>query len=99
MDRSKIQGLVNELDDAAIKWATALDEERPAAWARLENARRQVTLALAEPVKRRKPGALNRWGNFICELCRNDEHPGTSHGGLCSCTCDGRHDSKGNLLF
>jgi len=51
-----------------------------------------------KPTRKRKPAGLNRWGYFICEPCRNDEHRGIAHVGLCSCSCDGRHDAKGKLL-
>jgi len=45
---------------------------------------------------KRKTAGLNKWGAYICEPCRNDEHLSISHIGLCQCTCDGHHDSKGN---
>jgi hypothetical protein len=41
---------------------------------------------------------LNRWGNYICGPCRAGDHLGSRHVGLCSCSCDGHHDSKGNLI-
>lgn len=52
---------------------------------------------MSERTKVRKPAGLNRWGAFICEPCRNDEHLGVRHVGLCSCSCDGQHDRKGRL--
>lgn len=41
---------------------------------------------------------LNKWGNYICTSCANGVHLGISHIGLCSCSCDGQHDSKGNYV-
>jgi len=45
-----------------------------------------------------RAGGLNKWGVYICGPCRSNDHLGTRHVGLCSCSCDGRHDAKGRLL-
>lgn len=42
-------------------------------------------------------GKLNRWGAYICGPCVAGDHLGIRHFGLCQCSCDGHHDSKGNL--
>lgn len=39
---------------------------------------------------------LNKHGAYICEACSKGNHLGVRHIGLCQCTCDGHHDSKGN---
>lgn len=49
-------------------------------------------------MKERKPAYVNRWGAYICEPCSNNEHQGAAHVGLCSCSCDGLHDSKGRRI-
>lgn len=41
---------------------------------------------------------LNKHGFYICDSCHKGNHLGVFHFGLCSCSCDGRHDSKGNLI-
>lgn len=48
--------------------------------------------------QQRRFGGLNRWGAYICGPCKDGQHLGVFHMGLCQCSCDGRHDSKGNLI-
>jgi hypothetical protein len=44
------------------------------------------------------PGQLNKYGYFICGSCAIGQHLGIRHFGLCSCSCDGHHTSKGELI-
>lgn len=41
---------------------------------------------------------LNKWGAFICDNCAHGNHHGVVFAGLCQCTCDGRHDTKGRVV-
>jgi hypothetical protein len=43
-------------------------------------------------------GKVNKWGAYICGDCVSGNHLGVTHIGLCQCTCDGHHDSKGNYV-